>query len=82
MKIHAEQIRSYVPTDYYVLGTDGFGRSDSRSQLRYFFEVSRYFVTVSALNALADRDAIPRSWAGDAMKKYGIDPEKPNPATT
>ena len=81
MKIHAAQIRSYVPTDYYVLGTDGFGRSDIRDRLRYFFEVSRYFVTVSALSALADRDAIPRSWVTDAMKKYGIDSEKPNPVT-
>jgi pyruvate dehydrogenase E1 component len=81
IKIHAEQIRPYVPTDYYALGTDGFGRSDSRNRLRYFFEVSRYFVTVSALSALADRGAIPRSLVGDAMKKYGIDPEKPNPVT-
>jgi pyruvate dehydrogenase E1 component len=81
MKIHAEQIRPYVPTDYYTLGTDGFGRSDSRTRLRYFFEVSRFFVVISALSALADRDAIPRSQVGDAMKKYGIDPEKPNPVT-
>jgi pyruvate dehydrogenase E1 component len=81
MKIHAEQIRPYVPTDYHALGTDGFGRSDSRNRLRYFFEVSRYFVAVAALSALADRDAIPRSSVGDAMKKYGIDPEKPNPVT-
>jgi pyruvate dehydrogenase E1 component len=81
MKIHAEQIRPYVPTDYYALGTDGFGRSDSRSRLRHFFEVSRYFVTISALSALADRDAIPRSRVVEAMKKYGIDPEKPNPVT-
>jgi pyruvate dehydrogenase E1 component len=81
MKIHAEQIRSYVPTDYYALGTDGFGRSDSRSRLRYFFEVGRYFVTVAALSALADREAIPHSWVADAMKKYAIDPEKPNPVT-
>ena len=81
MKIHAEQIRRYVPTDYHVLGTDGFGRSDSRSRLRYFFEVNQYFVAVAALSALADRDAIPRSWVTDAMKKYGIDPEKPNPVT-
>ncbi len=81
MKIHAEQIRPYVPTDYYALGTDGFGRSDSRSRLRYFFEVSRHFVVVAALSALADRGAIPRSQVGDAMKQYGIDPEKPNPVT-
>jgi len=81
MKIYAEQIRHYVPTDYHVLGTDGFGRSDSRSRLRYFFEVNKGYVAVAALSALADRDAIPRSWVTDAMKKYGIDPEKPNPVT-
>ena len=81
MKIHAEQIGRYVPTDYHVLGTDGFGRSDSRSRLRYFFEVSQCSVAVAALSALADRGAIPCSWVVDAMKKYGIDPEKPNPVT-
>jgi pyruvate dehydrogenase E1 component len=81
MKIYADQIRRYVPTDYHVLGTDGFGRSDSRSRLRYFFEVSRHSVAVAALSALADRGAIPRSWVVAAMKKYGIDPEKPNPVT-
>jgi len=81
MKIYAEQIRPYVPTDYHVLGTDGFGRSDSRSRLRHFFEVNQYFVAVAALNALADRGEIPRNWVTDAMKKYGIDPEKPNPVT-
>jgi pyruvate dehydrogenase E1 component len=70
-----------VPTDYHVLGTDGFGRSDSRSRLRYFFEVNQGYVAVAALSALADRDAIPRSWVTDAMKKYGINPEKPNPVT-
>jgi len=81
MKLHAEQIRNYVPTDYHVLGTDGFGRSDSRSRLRYFFEVNQYYVAVAALSALADQQAIPRSWVTDAMNKYGVDPEKPNPVT-
>jgi pyruvate dehydrogenase E1 component len=79
MKIYADQIRPFVPTDYRVLGTDGFGRSDSRARLRYFFEVSAHFVVVSALSALADRGAFPRSRVADAMEKYGIDPEKPNP---
>jgi pyruvate dehydrogenase E1 component len=79
MKIHADQIRPFVPTDYNVLGTDGFGRSDSRARLRYFFEVSAQFVAVAALSALADRGAIPRARVADAMEKYGIDPEKPNP---
>jgi pyruvate dehydrogenase E1 component len=64
-----------------VLGTDGFGRSDSRNRLRYFFEISQSSVAVAALSALADRGVIPPSWVIDAMKKYGIDPEKPNPAT-
>jgi len=79
MKIHADQIRPFVPTDYNVLGTDGFGRSDSRARLRYFFEVSEHFVVVAALSALADRGAIPRSRVADAMEKYGIASEKPNP---
>jgi pyruvate dehydrogenase E1 component len=79
MKVYADQIREFIPTDYSVLGTDGFGRSDSRVRLRYFFEVSAHFVVVAALSALADRGEIPRTRVADAMEKYGIDPEKPNP---
>jgi pyruvate dehydrogenase E1 component len=79
MKTYADQIRAFVPTDYSVLGTDGFGRSDSRVRLRYFFEVSEHFVVIAALSALADRGEIPRTRVADAMEKYGIDPEKPNP---
>ena len=81
MKIHADQIREYVPGRYVVLGTDGFGRSDSRAKLRKFFEVDRFYVTVAALKALADDDLIPISKVAKAIKKYGIDPEKPNPVT-
>ena len=55
MKVYAEQIRPYVPASYRVLGTDGFGRSDTRQQLRWFFEVDRHFVTVAALASLADQ---------------------------
>jgi pyruvate dehydrogenase E1 component len=81
MKIHSDQIREFVPGRYYVLGTDGFGRSDTRAQLRKFFEVNRYYVAVAALKALADEGTIPAKTVTDAIKKYGIDPEKPNPVT-
>ena len=78
---YAEQIRAFVPGDYHVLGTDGFGRSDSREALRRHFEVDRYYVTVAALKALADQKA--EGFSGKtvlkAMAKYDIDPEKPNP---
>jgi pyruvate dehydrogenase E1 component len=81
MKNFSEQLRPYIPGRYYVLGTDGFGRSDTRSQLRHFFEVNRYFVTVTALKALADEGKIPVSEVTDAIKKYGIDPDKADPMT-
>jgi pyruvate dehydrogenase E1 component len=77
----AEQIRAYVPRRYTVLGTDGFGRSDTRAQLRRFFEVDRYYVTVAALKALADEGTLPARTVVDAMKKYSIDPAKPAPWT-
>jgi len=81
MKIYADQIREFVPGHYLVLGTDGFGRSDSRKQLRKFFEVDRYYVAVAALKALADTGSIPAKTVNAAIKKYGIDPGKPNPVT-
>jgi len=82
MKIFAEQIRVFLPThNYAVLGTDGFGRSDTRRQLRKFFEVDRHYVAVAALNALAASEAVPRRKVAEAIAKYGIDPEKANPAT-
>ncbi|MBY0577641.1 MAG: pyruvate dehydrogenase (acetyl-transferring), homodimeric type [Burkholderiales bacterium] len=81
MKIHADQIRAFLPKSYRVLGTDGFGRSDTREKLRSFFEVDRHYVAVAALKALADEGAIPMEQVAAAIKKYGIDPEKPNPET-
>lgn len=81
MKNFSEQLRPYVPGRYYVLGTDGFGRSDTRAKLRHFFEVNRYFVVVTALKALADEGKVPVSEVTDAMKKYGIDPDKADPMT-
>jgi pyruvate dehydrogenase E1 component len=83
IKTFAEQIRPFVPRDriYRVLGTDGFGRSDSRAKLRHFFEVNRYFVTIAALKALADQGEGKGKTVADAIKKYGINPEKPDPVT-
>src|SRR5438067_5352211 len=83
IKTFADQIRPFIPKDrsYRVLGTDGFGRSDSRAKLRHFFEVNRYFVTIAALKALADQGEIKPKVVSDAIKKYGIDPEKPDPVT-
>ena len=81
MRIVAEQIRPYVPKSYAVLGTDGFGRSDRRSELRRFFEVDRNYITLAALKALADEGEIPVKVVAEAIKKLGIDPEKPNPLT-
>jgi pyruvate dehydrogenase E1 component len=80
MKAYADQIRAFLPTPHYaVLGTDGFGRSDTRRALRRHFEVDRNYVAVAALKALADQEAVPRATVSDAIKRYGIDPEKPSP---
>jgi pyruvate dehydrogenase E1 component len=83
MRLFADQIRAYIPRgrDYRVLGTDGFGRSDTRAKLREFFEVDRRYVTVAALRALADEGTVPAAKVADAIKKYGIDANKPNPVT-
>jgi pyruvate dehydrogenase E1 component len=81
MRAYADQIRPYLPRRYSVLGTDGFGRSDMRSQLRKFFEVNRWYVAIAALKALADDGVLPASRVRDALEKYRIDPDKPNPVT-
>ncbi len=79
IKSYADQIREFVRRRYYVLGTDGFGRSDTRAKLRRFFEVDRCYVAVAALKALADEGTIRASRVTDAIKKYEIDPDKANP---
>ncbi len=79
MKNYAEQLRAYIRSPLYVLGTDGFGRSDSREALRHFFEVDRYFIVVSALKSLADQGLIDVNVVADAIQKFGIDSEKANP---
>jgi pyruvate dehydrogenase E1 component len=81
MKIVPDQIRQWVPGRYIVLGTDGFGRSDSRAQLRRHFEVDRYHVVVAALRALADEGKLDMATVKGAMKQYDIDSNKPNPVT-
>ncbi len=81
IRAYAEQIREYVPSRFVSLGTDGFGRSDTRKNLRVFFEVNRYYVVVAALKALSDDGEIDSKVVQQAIKKYGIDPEKPNPIT-
>jgi pyruvate dehydrogenase E1 component len=83
VRAYAEQIRPYLPHGmrYSVLGTDGFGRSDTRANLRRFFEVDRYQIAVAALAALADAGSIERKLVAQAISQYGIDSERPNPAT-
>jgi len=83
MHSYAEQIRPFMPKGrvYRVLGTDGFGRSDTRAKLREFFEVNRHYVVVAALKALADDGKVDAALVAKAVAKYGIDPSKPNPTT-
>ncbi|MDF1583040.1 MAG: pyruvate dehydrogenase (acetyl-transferring), homodimeric type [Methyloprofundus sp.] len=75
VRAFAEQIRPYVLAPYTVLGTDGFGRSDTRANLRSFFEVDRYHVTIAALKALADKGEFEPAKIDVAIAKYNIDPE-------
>ena len=81
VRLYAEQIRPFINRRYVTLGTDGFGRSDTRESLRHFFEVDRRWVTLAALKALADEGSIDRSKVAEAIVKYGIDINKPNPMT-
>jgi len=81
VRAYADLIRPLLSRSYTVLGTDGYGRSDTREKLRGFFEVNRYYIAVAALHALAKEGAIPASQVTAAIKKYNIDPKKPNPVT-
>jgi len=80
LKSYADQIRPFVDRRFHALGTDGFGRSDYRRKLRDFFEVDRRWIALAALNALASDGAIDRSVVADAIGKFGIDANKPDPA--
>jgi pyruvate dehydrogenase E1 component len=79
VKLFADQIHPFVEGTYRTLGTDGFGRSDYRRKLRRHFEVDRHYIALAALKALADENKLPSSKAVEAVRKYGIDPEKFDP---
>ena len=82
MKLYADQVRPFVPARYRVLGTDGFGRSDYRASCARSSRSTGTSSTIAALKALADENKIPSIKVAEAIKAYGIDPEKPNPART
>ncbi|MCP1338629.1 pyruvate dehydrogenase (acetyl-transferring), homodimeric type [Idiomarina sp. M1R2S28] len=79
IKLYADQVRAWVPTSYRVLGTDGFGRSDSRANLRKHFEVNPHYIVVAALKELADQGDIDKKVVAKAIKDYDIDTDKLNP---
>ena len=81
VKMVAEQISPFVPEKYYALGTDGFGRSDTRENLRHFFEVDRYYIVLKAIRALEYDGKIDQLITEAVIQKYSIDPKKPNPIT-
>lgn len=81
MRLYADQIRQFIDAPYTTLGTDGYGRSDTRAKLRHFFEVDAKFIVVAALKSLSELGSIPASVVVDAIKRYGIDSEKLDPVT-
>ncbi|MDD4893437.1 MAG: pyruvate dehydrogenase (acetyl-transferring), homodimeric type, partial [Candidatus Rickettsiella isopodorum] len=81
IRLNADQIRGFVKAPYVVLGTDGYGRSDTREQLRQFFEVNRYYIVIASLHALMAEGSVSTTQIEQAFKKYSIDSEKPNPFT-
>ncbi len=81
VRMYAEQVRHLVPARYVTLGTDGYGRSDTRANLRKFFEVDRYHVATAALKALADDQKLASALVSEAIRKYEINADAPNPLT-
>ncbi len=81
MRIYADQIRSFVPARYITLGTDGYGRSDTRERLRHFFEVDAKYILIAALNALVAEGTLEKTKVVEAMKRYHINPDKQDPVT-
>lgn len=81
IRLNADQIRGFFKQRYVVLGTDGYGRSDTREQLRQFFEVNRFYIVLASLHALVEEGVLSIDAIQQAIKKYKIDPEKPNPVT-
>jgi pyruvate dehydrogenase E1 component len=82
IRMYPEQVRQFVPMRYTVLGTDGYGRSDTRENLRRHFEVSRYYVAQAAVAALAAEGKLTAKDATRAKEFYGLQEAKPNPITT
>ena len=82
VKMSSEQISPYVSGPFYSLGTDGVGRSDTRENLRHFFEVDRYYIVLTAIRALANEKEVDMKVVDKVIKKYKIDPNKPNPIKT
>ncbi len=78
-KAHTDQLREFIPGAFSVLGTDGFGRSDTRQQLRQHFEVSREHIVLAAMKALADQGELEAKRVDEALTQLGIDSDKPNP---
>ncbi|RKX87547.1 MAG: pyruvate dehydrogenase (acetyl-transferring), homodimeric type, partial [Spirochaetes bacterium] len=81
MRAYPEQIRRLIPNSLTILGTDGYGRSDSREKLRDFFEIDRRWITLSALRGLVKDDRLKTDILSEAIRKYKINPAKPNPLT-
>lgn len=81
MRVYAEQIRPFIKNRYVTLGTDGYGRSDTRERLRHFFEVDAKFIVLAALNALVAEGLIEKTKVKEAMQRYHINPDKPDPVT-
>ena len=81
VRLYADQIRAFVPAPFVSLGTDGYGRSDTRAKLRHFFEVDAKFIVLAALNALVNTGEIPAARITDAMTRYGINPDKLDPVS-
>ncbi|MGI9318637.1 MAG: pyruvate dehydrogenase (acetyl-transferring), homodimeric type, partial [bacterium] len=79
VKLYADQIRAWIPNQYHVLGTDGYGRSDTRQKLRQFFEVDRHYVVIATLNSLLEQEKVSEKEVKAAIKKYDIDVDKVNP---
>ena len=79
MRLNSDQIRPFISKGFYSFGTDGYGRSDTRKNLRKFFEVDKEHLVAYSLSALAKEQLIPSKYAKDAIKKYNIDTEKPMP---
>ena len=81
MKIVPDQIERWIDGRFISLGTDGYGRSDAREALRQHFEVDRRYIAVTALKALADDGVLDQKTVSQAIEKYGIDPDRPDPVT-